>query len=418
MSVIFVTCRINFRIHLMLKIGLIREGKKIPDTRVALTPEQCAVITNTYPDIRIVVESAPNRCYTDQEYTAQHIPVVTDVSDCDILLGIKEVPIPSLIPGKTYFFFSHTKKKQPYNQDLMKAMIAERITMIDYETLTYDDGARIIGFGFYAGVVGAHNGLLTYGMKSKKYNLIPAHLCRDKKEMLQQYNHVKLPPMKIVVTGSGKVAAGILDILHSWDIKNIEPEDFLGQSYDYPFYTHLKGHDLYQHKDGEHFNRSEFHEHPERYKCVFGPYTRTADILMHGIYWNDKIDAMFRAEDIRNRDFTLQVIADITCDPFGSIPINVGASTITQPVYGIDRKSGQQTVPFLPSDISVDVMAVDNLPNELPRDASEHFGEHMIKYIIPELLKEESEMLDRATICKDGRLTSYFDYLADYAYGE
>jgi saccharopine dehydrogenase (NAD+, L-lysine-forming) len=399
----------------MLKIGLIQERKKIPDTRVALTPSQCRYLLDTYPNIQIVVEASAQRCYTDEEYKLHNIPVVDNINDCDILLGIKEVPIDHLIADKTYFFFSHTIKKQPYNRGLMQALIAKRVKMIDYETLTYDDGARIIGFGFFAGVVGAHNALLIYGMKSRQYTLIPAHLCKDKKEMLQQYNNVTLPPMKIVVTGSGKVTNGVLDILHAWDVKGIDNHDFLTKTYDYPVYTQLKAGDLYRHKETNTYDRNDFYLHPEKYKCIFEPYTQISDILIHGIFWNDKIDIMFPATAITASDFNLGVIADITCDPFGSIPINVGASTIAAPVYGIARNTRQQTVPFLPKEKSIDVMAVDNLPNELPRDASEHFGEHMIKYIIPELLKDQSAMLERATICQNGKLSTYFEYLSDYA---
>lgn len=401
----------------MLRLGIIREGKKIPDTRVPLTPEQCRYILDHNNDVSIKVQSAPNRCYSDAEYAEMGIDVVSDISDCDVLLGVKEVPIDQLIPNKTYFFFSHTIKKQPYNKGLMQALLSKNIRMIDYETLTYDDGSRIIGFGFFAGVVGAHNGLLTYGKKHQLFELKPAHLCKDKKEMLHQ-NEIKLPPMKIVVTGSGKVTAGILDVLHSWDVVNIEPDDFLEQEYDYPVYTQLKGHTLYQHKQDGGFHRADFHQHPENYKCLFNQYTKVTDVLMHGIFWNDKIDIMFPKEAISDDDFRISVIADITCDPFGSIPINVGASTIPDPVYGIRKATGLKAEPFLDPKETIDVMAVDNLPNELPRDASEHFGDHMIKYIIPELKKENSIILDRATICNHGKLTSYYEYLEDYAYNK
>lgn len=401
----------------MIKIGIIREEKKNPDARVPLTPAQCKHLLKSYGDIQIKVQTSPNRCFSDAEYQALGIEVVTSVADCDILMGVKEVPVDQLIPNKTYFFFSHTIKKQPYNKELLQTMIAQHIKMIDYETLTYDDGSRIIGFGFYAGVVGAHNGLLTYGKKHKAYDLKPAHLCTDKKEMLLQ-SEIKLPPMKIVVTGSGKVASGILEVLHAWDIVSIEPEDFLENDYNYPVYTHLKGHSLYQSKKDGTYHRSEFHLHPELYKCVFNDYTKTADVLMHGIFWNEAIDIMFPKEAIQSEDFRLSVISDITCDPFGSIPINVGASTIADPVYGISKSTGIKMEPFLPAEQTIDIMAVDNLPNELPRDASEHFGEHMLKYIIPELLKESSNMLDRATICKDGALTEKYAYLANYVAGK
>lgn len=400
----------------MLKIALIKEGKKIPDTRVALTPEQCKQVKELFPNIEIKVQSSPNRSYSDAEYEAAGFKIYDDVSDCDIMIGIKEVRIEELVPNKTYFFFSHTKKKQPYNQDLMHALIAKKIRMIDYENITYDDGKRIIGFGYYAGYVGAHNGLLTYGKKTKQFSLIPAHKCKDQEEMLIQMNNLRLPPMKIVVTGWGKVATGILDVMVHWDIPSVEPQDFLENEYPYPVYTHLKGNSLYQNKTTHEYHRNEFYANPELYECIFKPYLAQADILMHGIYWEDKIDIMFKNEDLQAENHRLKVIADITCDPFGSIPINLGVSTIDDPVYGVNRFTLKQTTPFQTSNDTIDIMAVDNLPNELPRDASEHFGKYMIKYILPELLAPESQILDRATICKDGKLTPQNEYLADYAY--
>ncbi|WP_118952077.1 NAD(P)-dependent oxidoreductase [Taibaiella helva] len=400
----------------MIKIGLIREGKTPPDTRVALSPRQCADVLQLFPGVQLVVEPSPNRCFPDEDYTSAGITLQKDLGDCDVLLGIKEVPADKLIPGKTYFFFSHTKKKQPYNQKLMHALIDKKIRMIDYEALTYDDGARILGFGFFAGVVGAHNGLMTYGKKTRKFSLIPAHACHDMQEMLQQYRYVKLPPVKIAVTGSGRVTAGLLEIMHHWDIESVEPEDFLVKEYDYPVYTLLKGANLYENKNTGAYSREDFHHHPEAYRCKFLPFTRAADILMNGIYWDKSIPRLFEKQDVKDPSFRMNVISDVTCDEDGSVPINVGASTIADPVYGIDRQSLAKVVPFQTTDNTIDVMAVDNLPNELPRDASQHFGEHIIKYILPELMKEQSLILDRATICTGGRLSSYFDYLSDYAY--
>jgi saccharopine dehydrogenase (NAD+, L-lysine-forming) len=400
----------------MLKIGLIREGKTPPDTRVALSPEQCADVLKLFPQIELVVEPSPNRCFSDQEYVDKGITLQASLEDCDILLGIKEVPIDQLIPGKTYFFFSHTKKKQPYNQKLMHALIEKKIRMIDYEALTYEDGARILGFGFFAGVVGAHNGLMTYGKKTKKFSLIPAHACKDMQEMLHQYRYVKLPPVKIAVTGSGRVTAGLLEIMHHWDIESVEPEDFLQKEYDYPVYTLLKGANLYAHKETGAYSRNEFHHHPEDYVCKFLPFTRAADILMNGIYWDKTVPRLFEKSDIQDPEFRMNVISDVTCDEDGSVPINQGASTIADPVYGIQKSDLQKVAPYQTSNDIIDVMAVDNLPNELPRDASTHFGEHIIKYILPELLAEQSSILDRATICAEGRLSSYFEYLSDYAY--
>jgi len=399
----------------MIQIGLLREEKVPKDVRVALTSEQCVEIQNTY-NVKIVVETSPDRCYGDEDYKNAGLEMVTDLSACDIILGIKEVPVDKLIEGKTYLFFSHTKKKQPYNQKLMHALIKKHVRMIDYECLTHADGQRILGFGFFAGVVGAHNGLLTYGEKYDVYSLKPAHECKDMEEMSLQYQHLHFPNFKIAVTGSGKVASGVVDVMARTDIEFVEPEDFRKNDYQYPVYTHLKGNSLYARKDDNTYHRDDFHAHPEAYKCLFRNYLSCTDILMNGIYWDEHIERLFEKKDIQSGTFKVNVIADITCDMEGSVPINGGASTIDNPVYGIDKKTFNKTQPFQNSDEVIDVMAVDNLPNELPRDASFHFGQHLIKFIIPELLKAESDIIERATICKAGKLTPLFEYLADYAY--
>lgn len=398
-------------------IGLIRERKNPPDTRVAFTPKQCVSIMQQYSDIRIVVESSPNRCYSDDEYTSVGVQVVDDVSACDVLVGIKEVPIDSLIEGKTYFFFSHTKKMQPYNKPLMQALIRKKIRLIDYECLTHQDGQRVLGFGFFAGVVGAHNGILTYGKKHQLFELPKANEINSYAELLSFYEHLKLPNFKIAVTGSGKVTSGILEIMSHLDIQSIEPGDFISKDYDYPVYTHLKGGYLYQHKVTKKYNREDFHQHPEKYESLFQQYLPYTDILMNGIYWDRKIPRLFETEDVRNEDFRMSVIADITCDPDGSVPINVGASTIANPVYGIDRKTLQKVEPFQNNTEIIDVMAVDNLPNELPRDASKYFGAHFEKYILEPLLSGyHHDLIQRATICAEGKLTERYEYMKDYAY--
>lgn len=401
-----------------MRIGLIKEGKTPPDTRVALTPRQCAEAMASWPELQIVVEPSPNRCFTDAEYEAAGITLTSDMSSCDILLGIKEVPIPQLIPGKTYLFFSHTKKAQPYNRPLMQALIEKKIRLVDYECLTHSDGQRILGFGFFAGFVGAHNGLLTYGRRTGAFHLPPAHVLGSVRKMEETYSTLVLPPLKIVVTGSGKVAAGVLELMHLLDVEYVEPEDFLDKDFEYPVYTHLKGHTLYIRKDGGHYHRDDFHQHPQDYHCIFEPYLSRADILMNGVYWDRHLPRLFAKHDLVRPDLRLHVMADITCDVDGSVSINLGASTIADPVYGVDRFTLERTEPFRDDPRIIDVMAVDNLPNELPRDASEHFGLHLIKYVLGEFFQESSELIDRATICDGGSLTPPFSYLSTYAYGK
>ena len=400
----------------MLHIGLIREYKVPPDTRVAFSPHQCQSIQTKFPNIKFTVAPSPNRCFNDEAYRSIGIDMNEDLAHCDVLIGIKEVPVEKLIANKTYFFFSHTKKKQPYNQKLMHALIEKKIRMVDYECLTHADGQRILGFGFFAGVVGAHNGILTYGRKHGLFELKPAHQCHDMNEMIAQYHSLRLPNFKIAVTGSGKVASGIVEMMTRLDIDFVEPEDYLSNQFDYPVYTHLKGNSLYRRKDSGTYSREDFHKNPGDYCCLFQPYLAVTDILMNGIYWDKNIPRLFEKEDIQRPDFNMSVVADVTCDVLGSVPINMEASKIVEPVYGIDKRTFEKTAPFQNSTAIVDVMAVDNLPNELPRDASTHFSIHLEKYILPELLKDESNVISRATICKEGKLTPLYEYLSDYAY--
>lgn len=400
-----------------MKIGLIREEKIPADARVVLTPKQCSFLVGLYPEFVIKVQSSDVRIFKDDEYRAEGIEVTEDVSDCDYLFGVKEVPDASLIPNKTYFFFSHTKKKQPYNQHLMQTLLAKKIKMIDYESLVYENGQRIIGFGFYAGIVGAHNALLTYGKKHGLFTLKPAHQCHDLKEMYEQYITIHLPNIKVVVTGDGRVAHGIIAVLKELDFQSVPAQDINQIHYSNPVYTQLRNENLYQHQVTHTYFRDDFHKNPEAYESQFHNYYNV-DILMNGIYWDINIPPLFELKDIKDPKFTINVIADVTCDVDGSIPLTVKTTKIADPVFGYDKNSNQVVAPFMNDNNIIDIMAVDNLPSELPRDASEHFGNHIIRHILPEILKKQSDILDRATICENGKLTSNFEYLSDYAYGE
>ncbi len=338
-----------------------------------------------------------------------------DISGCDILLGIKEVPVSELIPGKTYLFFSHTKKKQLDNQALLKSILEKRITLIDYECLEHEDGQRIIGFGFFAGIVGAHNGMMAYGNRSGLYKLDRVFKQRSFRELIHVYFGLRLPNVKIAITGSGRVAHGILEIMNLLGIHEVEPDEYLKRRFAYPVYTQLKGPDLYFNKVTGKYNREEFHDHPEDFTCTFLPYAEQTDILMNGIYWDKSSPRLFETSDIAADTFIIQTIADITDDAGGSVPINLGDQTMADPIYGVDRNTIQKTAPYLPN--SIDIMAVGNLPNELPRDASRYFGEQLIKYVLDDLVKGGSEIITRATIASEGELTDHYEYLRDYAAG-
>jgi saccharopine dehydrogenase (NAD+, L-lysine-forming) len=400
----------------MITIGLIREGKTPPDNRVALTPSQCKLIRKRFPNVSVIVQSSPARCFSDLEYQRSGIEVLEDISSADILLGIKEVPPEQLIPGKTYLFFSHTKKKQPYNQGLMRAILDKNIRLVDYECLLHDDGQRIIGFGFFAGIVGAHNGMMVYGNRTGAFSLGRVYQHKTFRKLMHTYFGLHVPNIKIIVTGSGRVAQGALEVMNLMQIREVEKEEFLEREFTYPVYIHLKGSDLYARKDGAPYQRIDFHAHPDQYRSRFLPYVFAADVLMNGVYWDAQVPRLFEAADVQKPGFRLQVIADITDDTGGSIPINLGDQSIDTPVYGVDIATLQKTAPYQPG--SIDVMAVGNLPNELPRDASRYFGEQLMKYVLPDLLGGSSPVIERATIAAGGKLAETYSYLQDYADGK
>jgi saccharopine dehydrogenase (NAD+, L-lysine-forming) len=400
----------------MTVIGLIREGKIPADNRVALTPAQCKWIQKNSDSVKIIVQSSSTRCFSDREFLMAGVEVREDVTDCDILFGIKEVPVEELIPGKTYLFFSHTKKEQPRNQKLLRAILDKQITLIDYECLEHEDRQRIIGFGFFAGVVGAHNGMMAYGSRTGTYKLDRVYKQRSFRELIHTYFGLRLPNVKIVITGSGRVAHGVIEIMNLMGILEVEPDEYLQKNFSYPVYTQLKGHDLYEHRVDKSYSRENFHLRPEEYQCKFLPYARESDILMNGVYWEKDIPRLFDRADVRDENFRVQTIADIADDADGSVPINLGDQTIDDPIYGVDRKTLEKTAPYLPG--SIDIMAIGNLPNELPRDASRYFGEQLIKYVLEDLVTGGSDIIHKATIVKNGRLTEHFEYLRNYAEGK
>lgn len=400
----------------MIKIGLIREGKTPSDNRVALTPAQCKWIHKNSTNVTIIAQQSTSRCFSNREYEMAGVTVQEDMSECDILLGIKEVPINMLLPGKTYLFFSHTKKQQPHNQQLLQTILQQKITLIDYECLEHEDGTRIIGFGFFAGVVGAHNGMMAYGHRTGLYHLQRVYKQRSFRELIHTYFGLRLPNVKIAITGSGRVAHGILEIMNLMGIHEVEPEDYLKRRFSYPVYTQLKSPDLYEHQTTGKYNRVDFHENPQHYRCKFLPYAAQTDILMNGVYWDKNVPRLFEKTNVPADDFILQTIADITDDENGSVPINLGDQTIEDPIYGVDKNTLQKTAPYLPG--SIDILAVGNLPNELPRDASRYFGEQLIKYVLEDLVKGGSEIISRATMVQKGQLTPTYQYLAAYAAGK
>jgi len=402
-----------------MKIGIIREGKVPPDKRVALTPKQCATLVEIYPTLEIVVQPSPIRAYKDSEYSDLGFVLNEDLSDCDVIIGVKEVNIEDLIPNKKFMFFSHTYKKQPYNRDLLNAILERNIQLIDYEVLKNKKGKRVIGFGRYAGIVGCYNGFLTYGLKHGLYTLKAANLCADRKEVEQELKKVSLPKnTKIVLTGYGRVGHGAREILDLLPIKEVSPSEFLKNEFNQAVYTHLELEDYYDKKAGGDFNKKEFYSTPELYKSSFSKYLSEADMYIPCHYWSDKADFIFTREDLKKDDVRLSVVADISCDIDGPVACTIRPSKIADPIYGYNPTSESED-DFRKEGV-IAVMAVDNLPCELPLDASEDFGSELIKEVIPSLIGDDDDLMiaKGSETTLEGKLSEYFEYLSDYIAGK
>lgn len=401
----------------MIKIGIIKEGKTPPDKRVPLSPEQCERILNNYDNVEIYVQKSNIRKFSDRDYERVGIAVVDDVSHCDILMGVKEVPINELIADKKYLFFSHTFKEQPYNRELLQAVIDKNIQLIDWEVITNAKGQRLIAFGRYAGIVGCYNGFLAYGLKSGLYNIKPAHQCDDRAEMEGQLPNIKLPKdFKAVITGKGRVGGGALEVIEKIDIKEVSPEAFLNETFDEAVYTVLDVADYYERDDMKPMNKQEFYKNPKGYHSVFPQYAEVANMYIACHYWDSESPFIFTREDAKSENFNIEIVADISCDIDCAVASTLQPSTIAEPLYGYNPKT--ESVVSFDEEGAIGVMAVDNLPCELPKDASESFGEMFIEHVLEPLLGNDPDnIIDRASETKNGKLNSHFEYLQDYLKG-
>ncbi len=400
-----------------MNIGVIRETKNPPDKRVPFTPLQCAALQKKYPELNIIVEPSPNRCYSDDEYRSAGVTLSNDLSECEIMIGVKEVDIPELVEGKSYLFFSHTAKEQPYNRELLQEIVWKNITLIDYEYLTRRDKSRVVAFGRWAGIVGAYNGLRAYGLRNKTFELKPAWQLSDLDALKETLKQIKLGKSRIVLTGGGRVAGGAVEILKEAGVREVDPSQYLNSTFEEAVYCRLDPWHYTSRKDGGEFDFPHFMEFPGEYKNSFLPYANRSDLFIACHFWDPDSPKFLNAVDMRSDAFPIKVIADISCDINGPIPSTIKPSTIADPIYGYNPVTQNETEDPFDKD-AITVMAVDNLPGELPRNASEDFGNALIAYVIPSLLGDDSEgIVERATIVKEGKLTELFGYLDGYLGG-
>ncbi len=401
----------------MIRFGLIKERKTPPDRRVVFSPQRLAAARERFPDAEFVVESSEIRIFPDQAYREQGFEVTEDMSSCDVLLGVKEVPIPHLIAGKKYFFFSHTIKKQPYNRDLLREILKKKIELYDHEVIVDEKGGRLIGFGRYAGLVGAYNGFRGIGLKNGIFELPKAEDLPDLNAMLSALDDISVPAMKIVVSGSGKVAKGAREILDHLKIKKVKKEDFLNKTFDHAVYCQIDVLNYNKRKDGGKGSRKDFYRHPEKYDSDFSRFAHAADFFIAGHFYGEGAPVFFTSEEAKDPRFNLKYIADISCDINGPIASTIRPSTIAEPFYGYDPGE-EREVDFRERNALL-VMAVDNLPCELPKDASEGFGEMFMEHVLPAFFNgDKDSILERARMTKDGKLTRRYEYLKDYVKGQ
>lgn len=401
-----------------IRLGILRETKTPPDKRVPITPVQVDIIEELFPGTEVKVQSGFDRCFKNDEYEYLKVPVVEDLSACDILMGVKEVQIDKLIPGKTYMFFSHVGKKQPYNRKLLQAILEKNITLIDYEYLTRPNGMRIVAFGYWAGVVGAYNALRARAELTNNFKLKPAYQCYGIEEMYAGLRRVSLKPIKILITGGGRVANGAMETLAALKIRKVHFKEYLTEKFDEPVYCQIEPMHYVKRKDGVPFDMQHFIANPEAYESTFAPYQKVTDIFIACHFWDPKAPKFITKDDFKKKDFNISIIADVSCDIDGPIASTLRASNIEKPFYGYNPQTGAEE-PAFTNEGNITVMAVDNLPGELPRNASRDFGRELIKSVFPALMGNDDDgIIERATIARNGKLTPKFSYLQDYVDGK
>lgn len=400
-----------------MRIGIIREGKTPPDHRVALIPEDARKLMDQFNDLEIVAQSSNLRCFPDQAYRNAGVEVVEELNDCDVIIGVKEVPLNMLLRDKTYFFFSHTLKAQPYNRELMLEILKKNIRLIDHETLTYPNGIRAIGFGRYAGIVGAYNAMLALGKREKSFNLKPAHKTSGIEEMHLELAKCQLEQTRFLVTGGGKVAHGAVETLKAAGIKEVSVEEYLNSDFKEAVFTRADLDSYYELPTHTEFQMEHFFKNSSEYKSTFSKFWKCTDVLVSSHYWDNISQPFFTWQDAASNDFKIKVIADITCDINGSIPTTIRPSTISDPIYGVNPTTKAESDPF--AEDSITIMAVDNLPCEIPVDASTGFSKVMSKDIIPQFFNGDKDgILARGTMTEYGKLAERFGYLKDYVDGK
>lgn len=388
-------------------VGIRAEDKNRWERRAPLTPDHVAELTADH-GVAFRVEPSERRAFPDKDYAAAGATLSEDLSACGVILGVKEIPPEKLLPGKAYLFFSHVIKGQPQGRPLLRRILELPCTLLDYEPIVDRRGRRLIFFGRHAGYAGMIDTLWALGRRLDAEGLETplgwmrrAHEYAGLQEALEhvarigeRIRHTGLPaglrPLVVAFAGSGNVSQGAQEVFDRLPFLEVDPQELalLPEDRDRPrsvvFKTVLeRRHRLRRAADGG-FDAAEYREHPERYASALAELLPRLTVLVNGVYWEPglprlvtraQLEALWRREPQPK----LRVIGDITCDVAGSVEANLRATDPGDPVYVYDPLSGSEA-PGVAGRGPV-VMAVDNLPCELPVEASQHFGDSLLRFV-------------------------------------
>ncbi|GIR47709.1 MAG: alanine dehydrogenase [Alphaproteobacteria bacterium] len=400
----------------LTNIGIIRESRN-DENRTPLVPEHIKKYKESNPNINFIIQPSNSRCFSDEEYELCGAKINENLNECSIIFGVKEIDPNILINNRTYLFFSHTfkinkqqKNIEKHKKDLLLSILNKKITLIDYENIRGKNGTRCLGFGRFAGIVGCYNTLNLLLKVLGKQSLASAYKINDYERLVLNLKNLYFPKTKILVTGDGRVAKGVIELLNLTNIKAVSKKDFLEKKFDQPIFCNLETKDYVTNNSSTNFNLEHFINNPQDYSSSALQYLKETDILISAHYWDPSSPKIFENEDLKVLQ-NLKIVGDITCDINGSVPTTIRSTTIEEPNYWIERYTLKE---IDENNDGIAVMAVDNLPSELPRDSSTEFSEGIINEVLPFLLKEDDGRILNGTITTDGSFLEKYNYLNDY----
>ena len=397
-------------------IGIVRESRS-DEHRTPIVPAHIKKLKENNPNINFIIQPSNNRCFSDKEYELSGAKINEDLKKCSIILGVKEIDPNILIHNRTYLFFSHTFKIDKKQKDIEKnkkelllSILNKKIKLIDYENIRKKNGSRCLGFGRFAGIVGCYNTLNLFLKVLGKQSLASAYKINDYERLVLNLKNLYFPKTKILVTGDGRVSKGVIELLNQTNIKAVSKKDFLKKEFDVPIFCNLKTKDYVINNSSTYFNLEHFINNPREYSSSALKYLKETNIFISAHYWEPSSPKIFENEDLKNLP-SLNIVGDITCDINGSVPTTIRSSTIEKPNYWIDRNNLKE---IEENNDGIAVMAVDNLPSELPRDSSTEFSEGIINEVLPFLLNEDDGRILNGTITTDGSFLEKYNYLNNY----